>query len=119
VSRLFGMIGAGDEQAQPSDAEVRAMRVQQARTRARWTEIPESQLVRRERWYVDAETDRIYSVYLGDVFTKDGIVAFDEQRELAYFVRSAGALVRLEQSTLAPTWSDFVYQRERARAGAR
>jgi hypothetical protein len=112
----FGSLGRSEPE-QPAD-EIRERRVHQARERTRWQEIPEERLVRRDQWWVDAETDELLSVHRGDVFDRGGLVVFDETRADLRFYVSAGEVIVLEPSTIARTWSDYVYQRERA-AGAR
>jgi hypothetical protein len=112
------VIGGQGEPEQPSIDEVRTMRVQQARTRTRWREIPETQLVRRDRrWFVDAEDDHVYTLHRGDVFGPEGIIRFAEDRaDLVYFVRPDGELVLLEPSSIARTWSEIVERQTRAKA---
>jgi hypothetical protein len=113
---FFGSWDEKRELEQPSADEIRQRRVQQARERTRWQEIPEERLVRREHWLIDAETDAMLDVYRGDVFTRDGLVAFAEDRDdLRFYVSDASEIVVLEPSSLATTWSDYLYQRGRAR----
>jgi hypothetical protein len=53
--------GADPEPVEDADAmEARTFRVCAARERSSWTEIAEP--VRRGRWLVDAESDRLFSV---------------------------------------------------------
>ena len=114
----IGRIGRSEPEPQPPD-EIAERRVQQARERTRWQEIPEERLVRREHWWVDAETDELLAIHRGDLFDRGGVVVFDEYRDdLRFTVRSDGEIVVLEPSTIARTWSDYVYARERW-AGAR
>src|SRR5437763_4051941 len=92
----LGVIGSPPSafKEEPSIEEVRATHVQQARTRTRWREIPESQLVRRERWLVDAETDELFSIHRGAIFGRDGVIVFDDQRpDLVFYVDRDGDVV--------------------------
>jgi hypothetical protein len=99
----------------PAD-DLAAIRVEQARTRTRWREIEDTPLVQRGRWWVDAESDRMFSVYAGTVFGRDGRIAFDDQRDdLVFYVDRVGEVVVLEPAAVARTWSEYLYAREVAR----
>lgn len=116
---FLSTIGGDREPRPPTVDEVQQRRIDGVRRRTEWTEIPEERLVERDRFYVDAQTDRMYRVHRGDLFDRGGVLRFNETRtDLAYTVTAAGGLLILEPSTFAKTWSDWVYQRER-RAGAR
>jgi hypothetical protein len=121
VNLGLGVIGRQETMEEPTADAIRALRVQQARERTRWQEIPEERLVRRDPWWVDAETDELLTLHRGDVFNRVGLVVFDENRDdLRFTVRTSdGEVVILEPSQIARTWSDFVYQRERGAARAR
>jgi hypothetical protein len=107
------------EREQTTADEIRERRILGAR-RAPWTELEETRLVERSSFYVDAETDRLYTPHRGALFG-DGKLLFDESRaDLVYVVTEAGGILVFEPATIAPTWSEHLYARERrAAAGAR
>ena len=54
------------------ERQVRQARLELARRRPTWTEIPETRLVPRgPRFLIDAETDRVYTVRRGAVWDPD------------------------------------------------
>jgi hypothetical protein len=57
-----------DELADKWGETVRTARLEIARDRQDWTEIPEARLIRRGPFLVDAETDLLYTVVNGEVF---------------------------------------------------
>jgi hypothetical protein len=114
---MIGRRGASEPAAAdtPPD-ETRAMRVLQARTRTRWTEIPEP--VRRGRFYVDAASDELLVLHRGDLFDRAGHIRFDELRDLRFYLDRAGELVVLEPATVAQTWSEYVERQARRKVRA-
>ena len=97
----LGRLHDGERSTLPAD-KLRAARLANVRQRTRWAEIPESRLVRRGPWLVDAEDDRIYTVYKGDVFDSTGRVIFDDTREdLSFAVDKDGDIAILERSPIA------------------
>jgi hypothetical protein len=97
-----------EEQRAELARQVRAARVQAARANSRWSEIPETRLVRRGRLLVDAETDYCYSVRRGVVFEprRATIAYVSPETALSFFVDQGGEVVFLEQRP--GTWSEVV-----------
>ena len=96
------------------ERRVRERRLELARRQPKWTEVPESRLVRRGRYLVDAETDLVYVVRLGHVFEPGsatvGYVTPDTA--LTYYVDAVGSVVFLKH--LGPrTWSEIVERKAR------
>jgi hypothetical protein len=89
----------------PTEDKIRARRVEVARRNSAWTELTETALVPRGRWLVDADSDELYSLHRGTVFSK-GAIAFDADVELAFFVDRDGEVVLLEPA--GRTWSSVV-----------
>lgn len=95
------MLGSNPESA--SDSEVRAGRLRDARIaaarRAAWEEIPEERLVARQRWLVDLETSRAYSLYRGAVFeTSTAAIIPDRNPGLVFYIDPDGRLTVLERA---------------------
>ena len=96
-----------DDQAQ----RLRELRIEAARRNTYWTEVAETDFVRRGRLFVHAESDELFKPYRGAIFAKDaGRPTFNETVPLAFYVRD-GELVFLER--VARTWSEIVERRER------
>jgi hypothetical protein len=116
--RFLGTIGNLRAPEPTPESELRERRVLAAR-RSLWTEIPESRLVERGQFLVDAETDRLYTAYRGALFSSHGRLLFGDQRsDLVYAVLATGGIIVLEPATIARTWSDYCYLRERGAARA-
>jgi hypothetical protein len=109
--KFLGSVGGQEPDEPVTPDELRAFRVEQARTRTRWTEVESTRFVPRGRWLIDAESDCMYSVYPGATFGRDGKVEFgDQNSDLVFFVdHESGEPVVLEPAAVARTWSDFVY----------
>jgi len=101
---LLTRIGRDVTPAEPSPAEVAARRVQQARDRTSWREVPDGYLVRRGRFHVDPETDEVYTLHGGALFSSAGIVEFDLMRTDLVFEVRAGDVVVFERRP--GTWSE-------------
>jgi hypothetical protein len=101
------------------ERQVRERRLELARRRSNWTEIPESRLVRRGgRFLVDAETDLLYLLRRGHVFEPGNATVgyVTESAEMTYYVDAADNIVFLEHPGSPHTWSEIVARK--ARRGA-
>lgn len=104
----------GNPEPRPTPDEQAAQRVQVARTRTRWTEVPDDLVRRPPRYLVSASTGQAYRVYSGATFHA-GTLEFAADQELAFAVHQGDVLV------LEPCgeWSEIVAQRTGNAAGAR
>lgn len=78
-------------------------------------EIPETRLVRRNRYYVDAETDRFFLLKRGVVF-EPGRATVGYVRDgtpLRYDVTTDDTIVFLEEPKFGRTWSEIVERKAR------
>jgi hypothetical protein len=95
--------------------QVREKRLETARGRANWTEIPETRLVRRGRFWVDAETDLLWAIRRGYVFEPEratvGYVRDDQP--MTFMVDADDDVVFLEALSGPRTWSEVVAKRAR------
>jgi hypothetical protein len=93
---------------------VREARLDLARRQSAWVEIPETRLVRRGRYLVDAETDLVYTLRRGVVFeTGNATVGYVVPgTPMTYTVNEADEVVFLEQPS-SHTWSEVVARRAR------
>ena len=86
--------------------QVREKRLETARGRPNWTEIPETRLVRRGRFWVDAETDLVWVVRRGLVFEPDRATVGYVTNDMAMtFYVADGDVVFIERSGTT-TWSE-------------
>ena len=99
--------------------KVRVARLELVRRNSRWVEIPETRLVTRSRFLIDAETDEIFTLHRGVVFEPNSAVVgyVPEGAELHYFVDEAGAVIFLERQR--GTWSEIIAKKARRAAGAK
>jgi hypothetical protein len=101
------------------ERQVREARLQLARRRPKWIEVPESRLVRRGPFLVDAETDLVYVLRRGHVFEPGsatiGYVPHDTP--MTYTVNEHGTVVFLEASG-SRTWSEIVERKARRERAA-
>jgi hypothetical protein len=109
------MFMRSSSEIRPDQDEIRDRRVELARRNSHWTELAETELVRRGRVLVSAESDEIFSFYRGMVFEPgSAAVAFNESVPLYFYVDRAGEIVFLERQR--GTWSEIVAKRARRRA---
>lgn len=95
------------------ERQVRQTRLELARRTSAWTEIPETRLVRRGRYLVDAETDLVYVLRRGVVFeTGNATVGYVVPGTPMTYTVKAGDVVFLEQPS-SHTWSEVVARRAR------
>jgi hypothetical protein len=98
------------------ERHVREKRLETARGRTNWTEIPETRLVRRGPFLVDAETDLLWTVRRGHVFEpyRASVGYVTEATPMTFFVDGDGDIAFLESPGSAPlTWSEIVARRAR------
>jgi hypothetical protein len=97
------------------EQQVREARLEAARNQATWEEIPETRLVPRSRFWVDAETDQVYALRAGSVFVPGSAsVGFaPPNTKLEFFVNQAGEVVFLDTPFGTRTWSEIVLRRAR------
>ncbi len=92
------------------ERQVRQARLDLARRQTTWTEIPDTRLVRRGRYLVDAETDLIYVLRGGVVFEPGKAVVgyVPENTPMTFTVYENGKIAFLEQPSGPRTWSEIV-----------
>ncbi|HUP50871.1 MAG TPA: hypothetical protein VM198_00240 [Longimicrobiales bacterium] len=102
------------------ERQVREARLDLARRKSNWTEIPEVRLVRRGPFLVDAETDFLWTFRRGHVFEphRASVGYVTNDTPMTYFVDQADNVVFLEPPSGPRTWSEIVTRRTRRRARA-
>ena len=97
----------------PVEEELKRQRVVSARANRYWREVEESALVRRPpAYFVHADTDELFTVYRGSVFTTGmGKPSFNERVPLVFYVSAENQITFLEPK--GRTWSEVVAQRAR------
>lgn len=100
----------------PTADEIRERRIEIARRHPDWTEIRETDLVRRGRYFVLADTDEILVAHRGAVFQTGSATLIAERFPMVWYLDRDGELAFLERS--GGTWSEVVAKRTR-RSGAR
>ncbi len=101
------------------ERQVRKARLEIARRQHGWQEIPETRLVQRNRFLVDAETDLLYVLRRGVVFEpgRATIGYIGSDAVLTYYVDRDGGIVFHEQPGGAlRTWSEVVPRQARREA---
>jgi hypothetical protein len=94
--------------------QVREKRLETARGRVNWTELPETRLVRRGPFWVDAETDLVWVVRRGHVFEpgRASVGYVTDDTPMTFFVDATDEVVFIEPSGGRPrTWSEVVAKR--------
>lgn len=106
-----------DAQREAWAEQVRQARLEMARGRANWTEIPESRLVTRGKLLVDADTDATYTLRGGVVFEpgRASIGYVTDQTPMSFYVTERGDIQFLEAGP--HTWSEIMTRK--ARRGAK
>lgn len=117
-STIIGRPGSATPEPPADDlAEIRSLRVRAAREQTQWREIAEP--VVRGRWFVDAETDRLYRVYRGATFVGSKLEFAYDRDKLVFFVNRDGGVVVLEPVSWPATWSEHVERQARREASTR
>lgn len=102
--------------AREHERQVREARLDVARQRLNWTEIPDTRLVRRGPFLVDAETDLVWVVRRGHVFepyrATVGYVRNDTP--MTFYVDAAsGEIVFIEPVSGGRTWTEILERKAR------
>ena len=94
--------------------QVRQARLELARRQSNWTEIPESRLVQRGRFLVDAHTDAVFRLHRGVVFEphRAAIGYVIDGTPMTYYVDTNDQVVFLE-ALGDRTWSEIVERQAR------
>ena len=100
----------------PDVDAIREARVEVARRNHDWTELRETDLVRRARYLVHAETDELFKLHRGVVFQTGSSTLIADRFPMFWYVDREGGLVFL--SRVAGTWSEVVAKRARRQVGA-
>jgi hypothetical protein len=113
--KFVGTIGEGPKSFDDQrEDQIREFRLASARHCKNWTEIDSDELVERDRGrLVHAGTDEVFERYGGDAFSRSGQIIADWS-PLHFYVTPDRDVVVLER--LPRTWSQMVYERERAAA---
>jgi hypothetical protein len=99
------------------ERRVREARLATARRQSAWVEIPETGLVRRGPFFVDAETDLLYILHRGVVFEPGGATVgyVPADAPMTFYVDRADNIVFVERYSGAATWSEVVARRAGSR----
>jgi len=81
----------------PTAGVIRERRIEIARRHPDWTEIRETELVRRGRYLVLAETDEILVAHRGAVFQTGSATLIAERFPIVWYLDRDGDLVYLER----------------------
>lgn len=109
------MRSSSDER--PTADAIRDARVGAARRNPDWTELAETDLVRRARYLVHAETDELFTLHRGTVFATGSTTLIADRFPMFWYLDRDGDLVCLER--VPGTWSERVARqakRQRTRA---
>jgi hypothetical protein len=92
---------------------VREARLEFARRQRNWVEVPETRLVARGRFLVDAETDLCYVHRRGHVWEpgRATVGYLPDGAAMTDIVDAAGAVIFLEHPGGPATWSEIVARR--------
>lgn len=93
----------------PDEDAIAARRVEVARRNSHWAELCETDLVRRARYLVHAETDELFTPHRGYVFATGSSTLIADRFPMFWYVDRDGELVFLER--VQGTWSAIVERR--------
>lgn len=94
--------------------KVREARVAIARKVEAWTELEESALVKRGRWWVHADTDELFVDFLGTVWVAGRADVVSDRSPLYFCVLADGVgLAFFERVKNPPTYTAFLEHRDR------
>ena len=102
---------ASDERAAERE-QIKRARLEVARRKSEWTEIPQTNLVRRgPHFLVDAESDQVYTLRNGSVFdpASASICYVTPETRLAFYVTEADEIAFMEAA--GRTWTSIVERR--------
>jgi hypothetical protein len=105
-----------EDRPSPARKHVRSARVKAARSSHAWTEIQESDISRRGRYYVHVPTDEALLLHRGVVFASESANVISTLAPLVFFVDGDGDCVFLERS--GRSWSE-IYAKQCRREAAR
>lgn len=92
------------------EAAIRECRVELAQRNSHWSELQETDLVRRGRLLVHAQSDQVFSFYRGLVFDPSfASISFNETVPMWFYVDRAGEVVFLERKSW--TWTERLEKR--------
>ena len=108
--RPTGTTTDSDPAVAEHERQVRQARLDLARRQTTWTEIPETRLVRRGPFLVDAETDLVYVLRRGIVFepSKSTVGYVPDNTPMTLYVDQDDNVVFLEEPAGPRTWSEIV-----------
>lgn len=110
----FASFGRMEDPDEDAAAQLREGRVTVARANGKWTELPETSLVRSgPSWLVLAETDELYTPIRGVVFAPGSVSIVCDVQPLTYYVSAADEVVFVEKSAHPRTWSEVVERQAR------
>jgi hypothetical protein len=113
---IFGSIRNGSSAKVEAD-EVGAARIAAARGCSAWTEL-DGPLIARGPWWVDAQSDRLYTPFRGAVWEPGSAsLVFAGTVPLAFTVHG-GELTLFERVVSPASWSEVVAKRARRQARA-
>lgn len=106
---------AADNARADHERRVRQARLELARRQQTWTEIPETRLVSRGRFLVDAETDLVYMRRRGVVFEpgRSTIGYVPEGAAMSFYVDTGDNIVFVEHPGGLETWSELMERKAR------
>jgi hypothetical protein len=104
-----------DQQRSEHERQVRGARLATARRQSAWVEIPETRLVRRGPFFVDADTDFLYILRRGVVFEPGGatIGYVSPDAPMTFTVNQDDDVVFIEHPGGPRTWSRIVERKAR------
>jgi hypothetical protein len=93
----------------PAEDEIRICRIELALRNSRWTELEGTALVRRGRVLVHADSDEVFTLHRGVVFSPGSAeISFNEMAPMWFYVHDGElTFLKLESGT----WSDRVARR--------
>lgn len=101
----------------PTEAEIAARRVAEARRVKLWREIDDTCLVKRGPWLLDTTTDQLCRVYNGHVFGGKGQIESGADQPLLFAVDHLNNIRLFEQ--VGRTWTQVLEDQERNKAATR
>jgi hypothetical protein len=117
IRSVFGRLGEPPRTpGEEFEDELRQRRLEVARRVPGWTELEETALVKRGRWFVHAETDEVFSPVRGVVFATASTTVVADRAPYYFCVLPSGGLAFFEKVTTPATWSEHVERQARRRS---